>query len=150
MKICLLPHKDQGRIYKLGPDGVYYRCFGCYANNNVYRKNWADADKKCHGDGGRLASLHTEEISRFVRDHMPWKSEAWIGGFHEDRKWQWSNGNKWSYENGTLTGSQSTNAHAVRLNKDGMWVKEDKNQENAYICEFDAKKICSMHQIYTP
>ncbi|XP_032364404.1 galactose-specific lectin nattectin isoform X1 [Etheostoma spectabile] len=83
------------------PDWTQFgsRCF----SYNIQPKTWIDAETFCQTAGGNLASIHSAEEHKFIRDYINQvsitNSHSWIGGFDAVREgtWLWSDGSKFDF-----------------------------------------------------
>merc|ERR1712179_260915 len=81
------------------PDGWLMYEGKCYGHPKDKKLSWADAESYCQSwsSGAHLASIHSEELKKFVNDNFPWN--LWLGGSDIDKEgsWVWSDGTLWSY-----------------------------------------------------
>ncbi|CAH1774399.1 unnamed protein product [Owenia fusiformis] len=78
----------------------------CYKAYNEYqvgeRKTWGEAESFCRSIGGDLASLHSEEVSVFLKDVTTWSNTGyWIGLSKRstDNAYHWNDGSPFQYSN---------------------------------------------------
>ncbi|XP_028447819.1 galactose-specific lectin nattectin-like [Perca flavescens] len=85
------------------PDWTQFgsRCFSF----NIQPKTWIDAETFCLTAGGNLASIHSAEEHKFIRDFINQVSVtntfSWIGGTDavKEGTWLWSDGSKFDFIN---------------------------------------------------
>ena len=62
---------------------------------------WTDARRDCEERGGYLATITSSEEQRFIMELLPrsGRSLYWLGGYRENRNWQWVTGESFNYRN---------------------------------------------------
>merc|ERR1711874_365709 len=83
--------------YKLTEQGcpTFWSAFG----SNCYRLfetdlSWRDAENYCQGEGGHLASVHSQEENYFVSSLS--SQSFWLGGTETRGAWAWSDETVWT------------------------------------------------------
>ncbi|KAM8898232.1 uncharacterized protein AB9W97_009241 [Spinachia spinachia] len=70
----------------------------CFAFYPVW-SSWADAEAACAGNGGHLASLHTPEETKFVRQLANTDRPLWVDGrAQQNGSWFWSNNSEFKIQ----------------------------------------------------
>ncbi|WP_436443539.1 galactose-specific lectin nattectin-like [Plectropomus leopardus] len=111
------------------PDGWTGFRDNCYKYNHA-KKDWADAERFCIGQGGNLASIHNKEELHFVENLIftatNRNDQTFVGG-HDTVKegvWLWSNGSPFDYKGiwgkgQPSNGGSSKSEHCLELNWNG-------------------------------
>ncbi|CAL9697584.1 unnamed protein product [Knipowitschia caucasica] len=118
------------------------RCFKLYKE----AKSWMDGEKSCHGVGANLASIHSKEENEFVvtliiKDTGGY-AMTWLGGTDavEDKKWLWSDGTPWDYEN-WYSGQPDNHKeveHSLSINHGAKtWADDNKANCWYFMCSKD-------------
>jgi len=128
----------------------------CYYFSNE-TKNWFAAESFCQGEGGHLASIHSDVTNDFIWERMIRnKNLFWIGGTDtgEEGVWKWTDCTPWNFTV-WLTGNPSNSPgeedcldvhkliHSNR-HKDKKWNDDKCSKEFGFVC---SKKICSGDEV---
>ncbi|XP_043929683.1 lectin-like [Protopterus annectens] len=103
------------------------------------------AENDCKRTGGHLASIHTEDINKYVNGVvLHYKSNAdrtWLGGYRREsyRYFYWIDGSKWDYSRWGLTENwkKSNRDTCVQMDhrKQGVWVVAYCYESRPYVCK---------------
>ena len=126
-------------------NGHHYKVFNA-------KLNWLDAKKICESMGGHLATITSDEEQEFISKTFVSRNPSqcyWLGGFGDNKNWQWITGEKWTV--GEYLGtkwkswglvakmnnvSMTDGRLAISGKTDGTWNIYLNDKYN-YICEWD-------------
>jgi len=123
------------------------------------KKNWFAAESFCQGEGGHLASIHSDATSDIVWGMMKRTSlsQIWIGGSDtgEEGVWKWTDCTPWDFtvwhkgqpsnsgDEDCLEVFQFNDQHGTKdANK--KWNDNTCSTEQGFVC---SKKICSGEEV---
>jgi len=74
--------------------GHYYKLFDS-------GRDWNDAEAACHGLGGHLVAITSQDEQSFVQSMVQVgnSNTYWLGATNLSGKWRWTTGERWSYSN---------------------------------------------------
>ena len=88
------------------------------------KKSWPDAEAHCQGDGGHLASVHSEEEMQEV-ETLNRLGYVWLGGNdqQEEGNWKWSDWSPWGYTPKWQSGygSKGKSYNCIGATGEEMW-----------------------------
>jgi hypothetical protein len=102
-------------------------------SNHCYQRfddtmSWHMAKTHCENEGGYLVTITSQEEQDFVFDNLIFDSpqNCWVDATDEaeEGNWQWSNGEKWTYENWDSNEPNNCSGiehYAVSITSDGSW-----------------------------
>lgn len=130
---------DTAKIQWNGNSHYYQR----FDQRNI---TWASAKYKCETLNGHLATITSESEQGFtatnVVDSSQSSSDGYIiGGKIASGQWQWVTGESWSYTNSDI--DFGVNTTFAKLQNDGVWIGNNFNYINGYICEWSYKNFLS-------
>ena len=111
------------------PDGwLLYegQCYGLPKDNKL---PWPNAEFYCQSwsAGAHLASIHSAEEQKFVRDNFP--QNIWLGGsdLSQEDTWVWTDGTLWNYDDWHPGQPDDYKARQDCASLDGVEFKWDDN-----------------------
>ena len=125
-------------------NGHHYKVFNA-------KLNWDDAKKICESMGGHLATIISNEEQEFIVKTFVSRNPSqfyWLGGFGDEKNWQWITDEKWTAGDylGTKWKSWGLVAQMNSAMTDGKLAISGKttvtgtiyfNDKYNYICEWD-------------
>ena len=103
-------------------------------------KSWTDAEAHCQAEGGHLASVHTEDDNKEVRDVAGEEWAVWLGGRRQDESqvWEWSDGSPWGYTNWADIVKHGFFYNCVFMNDKGL-LRDDHctTFSSSFVCKVD-------------
>ncbi|XP_028446704.1 galactose-specific lectin nattectin-like isoform X1 [Perca flavescens] len=118
------------------------RCFAFY----IQTKTWIDAETFCQTAGGNLASIHSAEEHKFLKDLIYQETgidtNTWIGGFDsvQEGTWMWTDGSKFNYK--IFNAGQPDNADAF-TGENCLEMNFNGNNWNDRTCSTQFYFVCS-------
>ncbi|XP_028446710.1 galactose-specific lectin nattectin-like [Perca flavescens] len=118
------------------------RCFAFY----IQAKTWIDAETFCQTAGGNLASIHSAEEHKFLKDLIYQETgidtNTWIGGFDsvQEGTWMWTDGSKFNYK--IFNAGQPDNADAF-TGENCLEMNFNGNNWNDRTCSTQFYFVCS-------
>ncbi|XP_078118853.1 galactose-specific lectin nattectin-like [Sander vitreus] len=128
------------------PDWTQFgsRCFAFY----IQPKAWIDAETFCQTAGGHLASIHSDEEHKFLKDYLNQVTgtipEAWIGGTDAVKvfTWIWTDGSKFNFQ--IFNAGQPDNAGGAEL---CLEMNFQGNNWNDRACSFPLSFVCAKNSV---
>ena len=117
--------------YKKGRDGLYYKFY-------KDAKNWNDAQKSCHSEGGNLAIIFNQKTRDIVRNFM---SAGWIGVSDQWKEGHWETPIRKGIPYSSWSKGEPNNAgneDCAMQHADKKWNDLSCNSKQPYICQFKA------------
>ncbi|KAK6740086.1 hypothetical protein RB195_008515 [Necator americanus] len=132
---------------------VYYSTTKmCYKKFNVDLTS-DEAEKKCNGYDGHLASIHSMEQNQFLLELNPENDSVWIGLKLEgpcdpsSRQEHWLDSSDVDFHNWKEWEPNNLNCieHSVYMDQTGGWYDFPDNESNPFICETKDIFYCPQH-----
>jgi len=125
----------------------------CYFLSNE-TKNWFAAETFCQGEGGHLASVHSDATNDFIWERLIRTDidVIWLGGSDtgEEGVWKWTDCTPWNFTVWSKLNPNNHGGHEDCLNvyklmfwskqEDKKWNDDTCSKEFGFVC---SKKICS-------
>uniref|UniRef100_A0A8C9XXM0 C-type lectin domain-containing protein n=1 Tax=Sander lucioperca TaxID=283035 RepID=A0A8C9XXM0_SANLU len=112
----------------------------CYMFHSS-KKDWADAENFCTTIGGNLASIHTAEEYKLIREGIQMvtgtNKNTWKGSWVGDGVWLWSDGSKFDFKGwGKVEPNGQAKENCMEINYKGQDYVNDTNcdQKKSFFC----------------
>lgn len=130
--------------YEIFPDG--YARYGDHWYIIVrFSESWGYARRQSENAGGSLCCIEDKYEQQFVELLNEDKLGLWLGAHYENGRWNWLNGQEWSYENwakGFPVSDPEGQRVALRPDK---WYTLGFNETyliDGFIVEFNSEQLC--------
>ncbi|MCJ8346094.1 hypothetical protein MJH12_11180, partial [bacterium] len=116
-----------------------WQAYGDFQYKNIGSGTWNSVSSNC--DGGKLASIHSEEENKFIDDNICLDAECWIGGQDvgpsndQNKDWDWVDGTKNTYMNWGGNEPNNNSEDCIRMTKGGSWQDHNCNTNFQRICK---------------
>ena len=98
-------------------------------------KNWFEAETECQKEGGRLASVTSEEENIAVSREAS-TNWVWIGGRRELWEWKWVDNSTWDYTNWNEDQPKGIDDSCAHIGELGSWsVAPCASRQLSFVCE---------------